>query len=326
MTREVLLWLREGVQLLDVAGPAEVFSSTTRYLEATGRAAGYRLSYVSPGTAPVRSAAGLVLHADADAAPLVRRRSARATLVIPGLLNDPDTEPSPLLLRAVRRWPGRLASVCAGSWRLAQAGRLDGHRATTHWLLVDRMRRHFPAIHVEGDALWTHDGSVWTSAGVSAGIDLALALVEHDFGREVALDVARLLVLYMKRPGGQSQFSSVLASQRCDHDRIAELLTWMEGHPAADLRVPALSSRVGMSPRNFARVFRRTVRATPAEKVRQIRLEAARRILEDDREASLAEVAARSGFGSAESLRRQFGKSLGVSPGAYRARFGGFRE
>lgn len=322
MRREIAVWLRPDVQLLDVTGPLEVFSTATRLCDATGRRGGYLLRTHSPGGRPIRTAAGLELKADADHRSLLRRRSARATLLVPGRSSDPDTPPEPLLMKCLRRWPGRVASICAASWRLAEAGLLDGRRATTHWLIAERMREAFPRTLVEADALWVHDSGVWTSAGVSAGIDLALAMVQEDLGHELALDVARLLVLYMKRPGGQSQFSAVLNHQRSEQPKFHRLLAYIREHPDADLRVEILARKVHMSPRNFARAFARDIGATPAKVVAQIRLEAARRMLEDELQASIGEIALRSGHGSLESLRRRFAEHLGITPSAYRSRFG----
>lgn len=319
--RIVDVWLRHGVTLLDVTGPIEVLATATQVLEAQGKPGGYRIRTRSPGGEPVRTSAGLTLTPDADTTGLLTEATAEDTLLLPGAYADASTDGEPDLLDTIARFPGRVLSVCAGSFRLAQAGRLDGRRATTHWLFTRRLARRFPKVEVEPDALWTRDGTTWTSAGVSAGIDLTLGLVEADLGRSLALHVARLLVLYLKRPGGQSQFSAVLSGQKAEASPLSELLVWMHDHPAADQRVPTLARRVGMSPRHFARVFVREVGETPAARVRRIRLSVARRMLEDDGRASLDEVAQRSGFGSLEALRRAFVNELGVPPGAYRNRF-----
>jgi len=319
--RPVHVWLRPELQLLDITGPAEVLSTASRVATFHGRADGYAIELCAPGGEPVRTAAGVTLHADADTAGLLERATADATLLVPGAFADGDLPASDDLLDAIARFPGRVVSICAGAFQLARAGRLDGRRATTHWLFTGRLAEGFPGVDVEPDALWVRDREVWTSAGVSAGIDLSLALVEADLGRTVALEVARLLVLHLKRPGGQSQFSSVLEAQRSEESPLGELLVWMHDHPDADLRVPALARRVGMSPRHFARVFVRHTGRTPAALVRTLRLATARRMLEDDGRSSLAQIAERSGHGSVESLRRAFVRSLGVSPGAYRDRF-----
>lgn len=318
---EIDVWLRPGVQLLDVTGPAEVFSTATRYCAAMGRPGGYVMRMLGPEVGPVRTAAGLQLVADTPWSAATRRRSPQATLLLPGTLGDARSPLDAPLERALRRWPGRLASVCAASWKLAQAGRLNARRATTHWLFAKKMQATFPQVQVQADALWTEHDGVWTSAGVSAGIDLALAMVQADLGRDVALQVAQLLVLYMKRPGGQSQFSAVLHEQQVNTGPLQALLGWMHEHPEADLRVPALAERAGMSPRNFARVFKQQMGTTPAQKVADIRLQSARRWLEEEPSLALQDVCLRCGYASVESLRRHFRQSLGVTPGGYRARF-----
>ena len=316
---DIDVWLRPDVQLLDVAGPLDVLSTATRLRRARGQSGGYRLHLRSSDGTPALTAAGVGLTADADFAGL--SPDGDRTLLLPGRWTDPSDPPEPDLIRTLETWPGRIASVCTAAWRVAQAGRLDGRRATTHWLFADRMQRAFPTLEVDADALWVRDGPVWTSAGVSAGIDLALALVEADLGRATALEVARLLVLYMKRPGGQSQFSAALESQHAAGGNFDELLTWMYAHPGEDLRVDALAERVRMSPRHFARTFTQQLGVTPAKKVRLIRLEAARRLIEEAPDLNLHDVAVRTGHGTVESLRRQFLRALKLTPGAYRARF-----
>lgn len=326
MYHDIDVWLRPGVQLLDVAGPLDVFSSATRYCQAVQAGPpghrGYRIRLCASTPGPVPTAAGVQLTAETPTSALLRRRSTHATLLIPGDLDDPDLKPDADLLRCITRWPGRIASICAAAWQVARSGRLDGKRATTHWLIAPRLAAAFPTIEVEQDALWIRDGDIWTSAGVSAGIDLALAIVEEDLGREVALEVARLLVLYMKRPGGQSQFSSALRGQYAPEAPLRALTQWMHDHPDGDLRVDALARRAGMSPRNFARVFAQQFEQTPAQVVLAVRLEAARRLLEDEPSASVADIARRSGHGTTESLRRNFQRTLGIGPSAYRERFG----
>ncbi len=326
MLRDVDVWLRPGVQLLDAAGPIDVFSSATRYCQALGAGSsgprGYRIRLCATRPGPVATAAGVQLTADTPTSALLRRRNAEATLLIPGDLDELDQPSDPALLRCIARWPGRVASICTAAWQVARSGRLDGKRATTHWLAAPRLASEFPTIDVEQDALWVRDGDVWTSAGVSAGIDLALAIVEEDLGRPIALEIARLLVLYMKRPGGQSQFSSALQGQRTRQAPLRALVQWMHEHPDADLRVGALARRAGMSPRNFARVFAQQFGETPAQVVLAVRLQAARRMLEDEASLAVAEVARRSGHGTTESLRRNFQRALGIGPSAYRERFG----
>jgi transcriptional regulator GlxA family with amidase domain len=214
----------------------------------------------------------------------------------------------------------RLGSVCSGSFLLAEAGLLDGRRATTHWAWCATLAERYPAVTVASDPIFVRDGTIYTSAGVTAGMDLALALVEEDHGREVALDVARQLVMFLRRPGGQSQFSAQLAAQSAEREPLRDLQAWIGEHPEADLSVPALARRVAMSPRNFARVFTREVGVTPARFVESVRVEAARRRLEESA-AGVDSVAAACGFGTAESMRRAFLRTVRVPPAAYRHRF-----
>jgi transcriptional regulator GlxA family with amidase domain len=215
----------------------------------------------------------------------------------------------------------RLASVCTGAFLLAEAGLLDGRRATTHWSACAALARRYPRVRVDPDPIFVRDGAVVTSAGVTSGMDLALALVEEDHGREVALGVARWLVLFLKRPGGQAQFSAQLSSQLASRQPIQELQAWIVENVHRDLSVAVLAARAGMSPRNFARVFTREVGATPALFVETARVEAARRRLEEDGGRGIEAVAAECGFGSAETLRRAFLRRLRVNPADYRARF-----
>jgi transcriptional regulator GlxA family with amidase domain len=203
---------------------------------------------------------------------------------------------------------------------LAAAGLLDGRRATTHWGWCDTLAESFPTVAVEPDRIFVRDGNVWTSAGVTAGIDLALAMVEEDLGREVALAVARRLVVFLKRPGGQSQFSAQLAGQLAERQPLGELQAWVADNLDDDLSVERLAERAAMSTRNFSRTFRREVGVTPARFVERARVEGARRLLEES-SASVDEIAARCGFGTAETMRRTFLRSLHVTPTDYRRRF-----
>jgi transcriptional regulator GlxA family with amidase domain len=216
----------------------------------------------------------------------------------------------------------RFGSICTGAWVLAEAGLLDGRRATTHWGSCGELARRYPRVTVDPDPIYVRDGNCYTSAGVTAGIDLALALVEEDLGRAVALRVARLLVVFLRRPGGQAQFSTTLAAQARERGTLGDLVAWMADHVRGDLSVAALARRAAMSPRNFARHFADEVGTTPARYVEGLRLEAARRRLEATT-LSVEEVAGASGFGSAEILRRAFRRRLGVTPGQYRTTFGG---
>lgn len=215
----------------------------------------------------------------------------------------------------------RLGSVCSGAFLLAGAGLLDGRRATTHWALTDALASQFPKVAVDPDPIWVRDGNVYTSAGVTAGMDLALGFVEEDFGSDMALQVARDLVLFLRRPGGQSQFSAALSAQASERRSLHEFQAWMTENLDKNLSIEALAGRAAMSPRNFARVFVRELGITPARYVERLRIEAARNYLERT-EKGLEEIASACGFGSAELMRRAFHRSVGITPGRYRDHFG----
>lgn len=226
-------------------------------------------------------------------------------------------------MRKVRRLADRsrrVASVCTGAFILAQAGLLDGKRATTHWAACRELEDRFDGVELQPDAIYVRDGDVFSSAGVTAGMDLALALVEDDLGRDAALEVARWLVLFLKRPGGQSQFSAQLELQTSDRDALRDLVAWIVEHPGADLSVPALAAQANMSPRNFARVFTKELGATPGVFVKRVRLEAARRRLEES-DDGVETIAHHCGYGAAETMRRAFVRNLRVAPAEYRRRF-----
>jgi transcriptional regulator GlxA family with amidase domain len=273
---------------------------------------------VGPGGAPIPTGSGYAL---APAGALEDVRGPLDTLVVAGgsgARHAPDAVVARVAALAGRA--SRVASVCTGAYVLAAAGLLDGRRATTHWQYCDDLQRRHPAIAVERDPIFVVDGPVRTSAGVTAGMDLALALVEEDLGPRVALEVARWLVLFVKRPGGQAQFSAQLAAQSAERAPLRELQAWMADHLADDLSVPALAERACMSERNFARAFKAETGMTPAVYVEALRVERARLALESGFEPVDA-VARRCGFGTVETLRRAFARRLGVSPGAYRDRF-----
>jgi transcriptional regulator GlxA family with amidase domain len=244
------------------------------------------------------------------------------TLIIPG-----GSGPQTLCDHDVLKWlkmqstrARRVVSICTGAFLLARAGLLDGKRATTHWKFARELSKQYPLVIVEEDCIYIQDSRIYTSAGVTAGMDLALALVEEDLGGTIALKVAQSLVLFLRRPGGQAQFSTLLTSQAGDSRSLRELIVWMEENLRRDLSVESLAARAAMSPRNFARVFVREVGTTPARFVEQLRVESARRSLETGG-GSLDEVAAAAGFGSSELMRRAFHRSMGISPGVYRDRF-----
>lgn len=321
-TRRVAMVVYPNVQILDVTGPLEVFARTSRWLIDHGRQGdlAYTVELVATRRGPVVSSSGLEL--------LVRRSFAEVrggvdTLLVAGGIGFSDELRERSVVGWIRRMAPRvrrLGSVCTGAFLLAEAGLLDGRRATTHWRRCGELADRYPRVTVDPDPIFVRAGRVYTSAGVTAGMDLALALVEEDEGHEVALAVARELVMFVKRPGGQSQFSVPLMAQATDHQPIRELQMWISEHPADDLSVVALARRAAMSPRNFARVFTREVGVTPARFVERARVEAARRRLEES-SLGVDAVASECGFGSPEIMRRTFLRTLRVNPVDYRHRF-----
>jgi transcriptional regulator GlxA family with amidase domain len=318
--RRVLVVVYDGVQSLDVTGPVEVFAHATR-LGGDGRG-GYDLVLASVAGGAVRTSSGLRLWPDRA---LRAARGPLDTLLVAGGDEDgvvaavADTR----LVGGVRRLASqarRVASVCSGAFVLAEAGLLDGRRATTHWSACDVLASAYPAVRVDPEPIYVRDEEVWTSAGVTAGIDLALSMVEDDMGRDVALAVARQLVVFLHRPANQAQFSAQLAGQLAERDALRQTQHWIADHPDADLTVEALARRAAMSPRNFARSFRAELGMTPARYVERVRVEAARRLLEESKDPVEA-VARRCGFGTGETLRRTFLRALGVGPLEYRRRF-----
>lgn len=314
MTRSVLLVLYEGVQSLDVTGPAEVFTAAGA---AAGRADAYRVSTAGRGGGPVRTIGGVRLLPDAD----LESAEAPHTLVVPG--GESTAEPDSAVVRRIGELAAgaeRVISVCTGAFLLAEAGLLAGRRATTHWAYCGSLARRFPDVRVDHEPIYVRDGHIATSAGVTAGIDLALALVEDDLGRDVALQVARRLVVFLRRPGDQAQFSTQLSAQLAKRPPLRDLQSWIAEHPDADLSVDALAERAALSPRQFARAFAAEVGVTPGRYVDSVRLEAARRQLEDT-EDGVEQVARACGYGTPEAMRRAFLRALSVPPAEYRRRF-----
>lgn len=321
-TRRVVMVAFPEVQILDVTGPLEVFGSASRLLAERTKSAppAYTVEIAASRTGVLTCSSGMQI---------VATRALRSVgpgvdtlLVAGGAGTEAAVRDAGLVrwLRAVAPSARRYGSVCSGSFVLAAAGLLDGRRATTHWAWCALLAKLHPRVTVAPDPIFVRDGNVYTSAGVTAGMDLALALVEEDHGREVALEVARQLVMFLRRPGGQSQFSAQLAVQTAEREPLRELQAWIADHPDADLSVPALARRVAMSPRNFARVFTREVGTTPARFVESVRVEAARRRLEESAHG-VESVAEACGFGTAESMRRAFLRTVRVPPAAYRHRF-----
>jgi len=314
--RRVVIVALPEVQPLDVAGPAEVLASAASV--AGGDDAAYTIEVVAPGGAPIPTDSG---YAIAPAGALEAVRGPIDTLLVAGGAGARNASPETVArVRRLAARADRVASVCTGAYVLAAAGLLDGRRATTHWSWCDDLQRRHPAVTVERDPIFVVDGPVRTSAGVTAGMDLALALVEEDLGPRVALEVARWLVVFVKRPGGQAQFSVQLAGQSAERSPLRELQAWIADHIDADLSVPALAARACMSDRHFARAFKAETGMTPAVYVESLRVERARLALESGA-APIDAVAARCGFGTVETLRRAFARRLGVSPAAYRNRF-----
>ncbi len=307
-------------QILDITGPLEVFSRTDRWLRDQGwiEGAAYRVEVAALADGPVTMSSGLQLLATD-----YRKIRQVDTLLVAGGRGAEFPTPSPELLAWLRRQYAssrRMGSVCTGAFILAHTGLLDGRCVTTHWESCRELKRRYPAVDVYADPIYLRDGKIYTSAGVTAGMDLALALVEEDWGAKVALAVAQQLVMFLKRPGGQSQFSSLLSAQQTTQRRFEELKLWVVEHLTEDLSVPRLADRVAMSARNFARAFVREIGITPAKFVEMARVDAAQRLLQDS-ELSVDEIATETGLGGGETMRRAFRRQLAVSPEDYRQRF-----
>jgi transcriptional regulator GlxA family with amidase domain len=304
------------VQLLDVAGPLQVFASANDLYRAAGKCRPYELAVVAERRLVVASA-GVGVAVQVLPAPTLPLDS----LIVAGGFGVQAACENAALIRwitARATVARRMASVCSGAFLLATAGLLDGRRAVTHWQRCAEFTRRFPAVHLDPDPIFVRDGNIWTSAGVTAGIDLALALIEADLGRPAALAVARQLVVFLKRPGGQAQFSVTLALQRSDA-RFERLHAWIFDNLRGDLSVAALAGAACMSERSFIRHYRRSTGTTPARAIERMRVEAARQVLEQG--LPVKRVAARCGFGSEETMRRSFLRLLGATPRAYRERF-----
>jgi transcriptional regulator GlxA family with amidase domain len=313
---EVLVY--PAVQMLDVTGPLQVFATANEQVAATGGMPPYVLRVVTPGGKGVTASAGLGI----AAAPLPRTTTAVDTLIVAGGPGVEAAAADKALVDWLRRRSARArrtASVCTGAFLLAASGALDGRRAATHWSFCAELARRFPAVRVEPDPIFLRDGPIWTSAGVTSGIDLALALVEEDLGRTVALAVARYLVMFLKRPGGQAQFSAALSLQESE-DKFGALHEWIGKNLAGDTSLPVLAHKAGMSERSFSRRYAEETGLTPARAVERLRVEAARRLLSDSR-LPVKRISQRCGFGSEETMRRSFLRLLAATPGDYRARF-----
>ncbi|HEY1792108.1 MAG TPA: DJ-1/PfpI family protein [Opitutaceae bacterium] len=307
----------DGVTALDMVGPSDVFATASGL---GPRPPAYRLAVISVTGRPFRSDSGFVFQPEFG----LRSAPALDTLVIPGGEGLREAATGAAVAAWVRSRAGRIrrvASVCTGIYGLAASGLLDGRRVTTHWSFADDVARRFPRLRMDADAIYVRDGKFYTAAGVTAGIDLSLALVEEDLGPQAALAAARMLVVYMKRSGGQEQFSEPLRFQTQAGERFSELAAWMAAHLDGDLSVDALAGRACMCTRHFSRRFGRTFGAPPAAFVERLRPSEARRRLSCGR-ASIELVASSVGFSSADSFRRAFERRFGIPPSGYRARFG----
>ncbi len=314
----MVLLAYDGMNLLDLAGPLQALTTANRST-GIGKPARYETIVVSGDGGAVMTSSGL---------PVVTVSTASLaelpidTLIAPGGCwgEEYDVEPRLRDFIATRATSvRRLCSGCTGAFLLAAAGQLDGRKVATHWAWLDKLKLPHPALAVDADSIFVRDGALWTSAGVSSGIDLTLALIEEDFGPRVAIDAARQLVVFMKRAGEQSQFSVPLAAQSRDHGFV-ELHAWMAANLSSDLSVPRLAEYACMAPRTFARTYLQKVGRTPAKTVEQMRLEAACRALEET-DLPLKTIAARSGYGDEQTLRRAFQRQLGTNPTTHRARF-----
>ncbi|MEZ4451104.1 MAG: helix-turn-helix domain-containing protein [Nannocystaceae bacterium] len=303
-------------QLVGIIGLLEALDAANRLRAARGRPPPYAVELVGL-TAATPSAAGPVLRT-----PRASTIDRLHTLVVGGGLEMADRTDARVLAETGRlaALGERIVSVCVGAFALGELGLLDGRRCTTHWIALDRLRQRFPAARVEDDAIYTEDGPIFTSAGASAGIDLALHLIRRDCGPALALAVARSLVVFAQRPGGQSQFGAALRLRPGLDDRLHALVAAILREPAGDHDVESLARRSGMSPRHFARVFREQTGETPAAFVTRVRVEAAQRLLAGS-DAPIAQVADDVGYGSVDAFRRSFERVAGVQPSAWRSRF-----
>lgn len=317
--RDVLLVVPDGLNLLDLAGPSEVFRTATLL----GARPGYRLVTATADGQPVRADSGISVGADVSLADLAQGGAAPDTVVVIGGLGTRAAARDRRLvhdLRTVAARARRITSVCTGAEVLAATGLLDGHRATTHWAYCDTLAAEHTAVDVVPDRIYVHDRDRWTSAGVTAALDLALALVEHDHGAELAHAVAGWMVVFVRRPGGQTQFSAQLSSDPARTPALVELQRWLPDHLDEDLSVAALARRCGMSIRSFGRAFRAETGTSPAAAVEALRIEAARRLLETS-DLTVGAVARQVGLRSPEVLHRAFRRRVGTTPAAYRDHF-----
>ncbi len=312
----------EGIEILDMIAPLDVFSLANMGLQQlhSFEQNVYPIKVIAKKTGPISAYNGLKFYADCA---LNDVQDDIDTLIIPGapdvscLLSDPELKDWAATMAPKVR---RIASVCTGAFLLAEAGLLNGRCATTHWAYCDRLRSNYPSIKVESDRIFLRDDFITTSGGITSGIDLALTFLEEDWGRELALATAQMMVVYLKRPGGQTQYSSHLVSEKSNHPELRALLMWIMDHPSEDLRNEVLADRMSMSLRNFARVFHDEIGLTPAKFVEKVRIDAARQYL-GDVNIRIESVADKVGFKDTEQMRRAFIRNVGITPAEYRDRF-----
>jgi transcriptional regulator GlxA family with amidase domain len=318
--KNIVFFALPPVREIDLVGPIDVFATANQI---TGGKPLYNLRVVSAESVKGGRLAGMFgIHLSCDD----DYRSFKGeidTLLVPGGIGVEQKAATPAAiqwLRKAAKKSRRVGSICTGTFLLAQAGLLDGRRVGTHWCFAAELAKRYPKIKVDPDPIWIQDGNYYTSAGVTSGIDLSLALVEEDHGAALALEVARIMVVFLKRPGNQAQFSVSLAAQKTERKPLHELQVWITEHLTANLSIEALAQRVAMSPRNFQRVFTTEVGKPPAQYIEEVRIEAARRFLERTTQ-SLDEIADRCGFSSADVMGRAFVRLLHATPGEYRSRF-----
>ncbi|NWJ51068.1 MAG: GlxA family transcriptional regulator [Bacteroidetes bacterium] len=323
MTKHIVLIAPPNTSILDIAGPLEVFSKANDYINT------YAQNTNQPYTLHVLSTQSSKIVKTSSGLPIITEGTIKTidyevdTVLVTGNTNTTEN----MVVKETLNWlrehsttTRRVGSICAGAFILAEAGILNGKRATTHWRVCDKLARSYPKVKVERDPIFVKDGNVYTSAGISTGMDLSLALVEEDYGRDIALAVARQLVLFLKRPGNQSQFSIMLTHQKVDYEPIRDIQDWVIEHLDEDLTVEILAERASMSPRNFARVFLRESGITPAKYIEKLRLETARRRLEETK-LTLDEISNECGVGNADALRRLFLRHMKTTPSDYRRSF-----
>ena len=319
--RHIAMLAFDGSEILDICGPLDAFYYADRWLRELGRVSEpvYPARILGPAAGPIVTSSGMRIMVDQAFCDVDVEID--TLLVAGGEIDAACNDPALLAwLKQTASSARRTASICTGAFLLAASGVLDGRRATTHWYYCSRLAKDFPSIQMEPDRIFVRDGAVYTTGGITSGIDLALAMIEEDWGRDIALLVARTLVVFLKRPGGQSQFSTFLLNSAVSRQDFQELQSWIISNPGTDLGLERLAARMAMSPRNFARVFEREVGMTPGKFVELVRLEAARCQLEQTK-LHVNVIATQCGFGNPEHLRRTFQRRLKVSPHDYRARF-----